>query len=108
MTYKEAINTTDAANWQFTMESEMRSMRENETWDFVKLPKNRPALPCRWVFRLKQTAASSSHKYKAPIIAKGFRQEYGVDIDEVFSPVVKMKTPRFLLGLVTLEDLELL
>ena len=52
-TYKEAINATDVAEWQLAMESEMRSIRENDTWDLVKLPKNLRALPCRWVFRLK-------------------------------------------------------
>ena len=98
----------DAIEWQLAMESKMRSIRKNNTWDLVKLPKNRRALLCRWVFPLKQTTASSSPKYKARIIAKGFQQEYGVDFDEVFSPVVKMTTLGFLLGVVMLEDLELL
>jgi hypothetical protein len=41
-----------------------------------------------WVYQLKQVSDSTSSKYKAQIVAKGFRQEYGVDFDEVFSPFV--------------------
>jgi ATP-binding cassette subfamily B (MDR/TAP) protein 1 len=90
------------------MESEMNSIRANETWDLVELPRNRKALPYKWVFQLKQVSDSSGPKYKARIVVKGFRQEYGVDFEQVFSPVVKMTTLRFLLGIVALEDLELL
>ena len=89
------------------MESEMNSIHANGRWDLVELPKNRKALPCRWVYRLKQTTDSPRPKYKARIVAKGFRQEYGVDFDEVFSPVVKMTTLRFLLRVVAAENLEL-
>jgi hypothetical protein len=107
-TYREAIEATDATSWQLAMESEMNFIHANNNWDLVELSWNWKALPCKWVYRLKQVSNSASPKYKALIVAKGFRQEYGVDFNEVFSPVVMMTTLRFLLGVVALEDLELL
>ena len=86
----------------------MHSIRANKTWDLVDLPKNRHALPCKWVYRLKETSKSTTLKYKARLVAKGFRQEYGVDFDEIFSPVVKMTTLRFMLGVVAADNLELI
>jgi hypothetical protein len=102
------MEAMDAASWRLAMESEMGFIRANGTSDLVKLPRNRKARPCKWVSRLTQVHDSSSPKYKARIVAKGFRQEYGVDFDEFFSPVVKLPTLRFLLGVVALEDFELL
>ena len=69
---------------------------------------NRCALPCKWVYRLKETSDSTNLKYKARLVAKGFRQEYGVDFDDIFSPVVKMTTLCFMLGIVTADNLELI
>jgi hypothetical protein len=97
----------DAASWRLAIESKMNSIRANRTWHLVELPHNQKALSCKWVFRLKQVSDSSGPKYKARIVAKGFRQEYGVDFDEDFSPIVKMTTLRFLLGVVALEGASL-
>ena len=38
---------------------------------------------------------------------KRFKQEQGVDFDEILSPMVKMTTLRYVLGLVAKEDMEL-
>ena len=41
------------------------------------------------------------------MVVKGFKQEYGVDFDEIFSPVVKMNSICVVLGLASSLDLEL-
>ena len=65
------------------------------------------SLKYKSMIRLKYKAIINL-KYKAIIITKAFRQEYRVNFDEVLSPIVKMTTLRFLLGVVATEDLELL
>ena len=75
--------------------------------ELVELPAGRKSLPCKWVFRYKYVSDSEKPKYKARLIAKGFKQEHGVNYDEIFSPVVKMTTVRLLLGVLVIEDLEL-
>ena len=90
------------------MESKINSIRHKKTWDLVELSKNQLALPCKWVYRLKGTVSDpTTPKYKARLVVTGFRQQYGVDFDDIFSLVVKMTTLRFLIAVVTAEDLEL-
>ena len=50
-------------------------MRKNGTWYLVTWPKDKKALPCKWVYKYKYTSDSVHHKYKARIVAKGFKQE---------------------------------
>ena len=73
--YHEAQQSEDFPDWQLAIQLEMNSNHANGTWDLVDIPKNRKALLCPWVYRLKHTIDSTSPKYKARIVAKGFRQE---------------------------------
>ena len=68
--YKEASTSTDSTTWHLTMESEMNSIRANKTWDLVNLLKNQRALPCKWVYRLKETSGLTTPKIKAKLVAK--------------------------------------
>ena len=49
-------------------------------------------------FTKKRKLASGVGTYK--LVAKGFKQEYGIDFEEIFSLMVKMPTLSSLLGLV--------
>ena len=51
---------------------EINSLRKNDTWDLISLPREKHALPCKWVFKMKVTGDVVS-KYKARLVAKGFK-----------------------------------
>ncbi|MCO5546826.1 hypothetical protein L7F22_000262 [Adiantum nelumboides] len=97
----------DTLKWEQAMQFEYTLIVANDTWDLVKLLKNAKALTCKWVYKKKFTSGNPNPKYKARLVAKGFKQEKGVDFDKIFLPVVKMTTLRTILGLVEIEDMEL-
>ena len=66
------------------MKSEISSIEQNKTWELVPLPKDQKVLPCKWVFKKKFTSPTATPKYKkARFVAKGFKQEYGIDFEEI-------------------------
>ena len=98
--YKEAMLREDKDKWKKAMQSEMDLLHKNSTWELVLLLAGKRILPCKWIYKLKVTGSPSKPRYKARLIAKGFRQQEGVDFEDIFSPVVKMTTLRCLLALV--------
>lgn len=52
-TYKEAVSSPDSKQWKQAMDSELKSLEANSTWDLVKLPPDHRALRGRWVYRYK-------------------------------------------------------
>ncbi|MCO5573352.1 hypothetical protein L7F22_027121 [Adiantum nelumboides] len=96
----------DHVKWVKAMKSKMDSLHKNGTWDLVPLPKGKNALPCKWVYKMKVVPEDDKPKYEARLVAKGFKQEYGTDFNEIFSPVVKMTTLCMVLGLAAHEDMD--
>ncbi|CAI7812226.1 unnamed protein product, partial [Closterium sp. NIES-54] len=97
-TLKEALESSDAEEWKKAMESELKSIEENGTWELVELPKGRKAITSKWLFKIKTDADGKIERYKSRLVAKGYQQKEKVDYKELFAPVVKPTTLRTLLA----------
>ena len=62
---------------------------------------------CKWVFKLKRNSDGTIARYKARLVAKGYLQQYGLDYEDTFSPVVKPTIVRILLALAVTYGWEL-
>ena len=81
------------------MEQERKSLKENEVWEMVELPKDRKTVGSKWVYKLKSGPDGSTERYKARLVAQGFSQKYGNDYDETFCPVVRLEFLRTMIAL---------
>lgn len=98
-TFEEALSSKNSAEWRMAMDREIASLKENETYVLIDLPKGAKAIPCKWVYKTKTNPDGSIDKYKARLVVKGFSQRQGIDYNQTFSPVAKMGTIRSILSI---------
>ena len=85
--------------WCLAMDDEFAALKRQGTWTLVLPSPSQNLVGCKWVFKLKHNSDDSICRYKARLVAKGFHQQYGVDFEETFSPVIKPPTVRIILSL---------
>ena len=106
-TMEEATTCSEISKWIQAMEIEMKSLKENDVWELMELPKGKKTVGSKWVYKVKTGADGSVERYKARLVAQGFTQKYGTDYDETFCPVVRMESLRALIALSVQFDLQL-
>ncbi|GBM45943.1 Retrovirus-related Pol polyprotein from transposon TNT 1-94 [Araneus ventricosus] len=76
------------------MLDEILVMNNRKVWTLVQKPNNNKIIGCRWVFTVKNDDQGKIVRYKARLVAQGFKQMKGIHYDEVFSPVVNFEIVR--------------
>ncbi|GJX02679.1 putative ribonuclease H-like domain-containing protein [Tanacetum coccineum] len=85
-------------SWVEAMQEELLQFKLQKVWILVDLPFGKKAIGTKWVFRNKRDERSIVVKNKARLIAQGFRQEEGIDYDEVFALVARIEAIRLFLA----------
>lgn len=86
-------------NWKLAMDNEFSALMNNNTWHLVPPTQDYNVIDCKWVYKIKRKADGTVDRYKACLVAKGFKQRYGLDYEDTFSPVVEAATIRLVLSI---------
>ena len=83
--------------WIIAMQEELNQFVRNNVWKLVSPPTDYPIIGIKWMFRNKFDDMGNIVRNKARLVAQGYRQEKGIDYDETFALVARLKFIRMLL-----------
>jgi hypothetical protein len=102
LTFCKAMELALANEWKEACAYKIDTLAKNGTWMLVELPPGCKAVKSKWVFKHKADGHFHAH-----LVAKGFMQIFGIDYNEMFSPVAQFESLQLLLALAMLEDWEI-
>ncbi|GJU65125.1 putative ribonuclease H-like domain-containing protein [Tanacetum coccineum] len=85
-------------SWVEAMQEELLQFKLQNVWVLCDLPDGKRVIGTKWVFRNKRDERGTIIKNKARLVAQGYKQEEGVDYDEVFAPVARIEAIKLFLA----------
>ncbi|GJX13349.1 retrovirus-related pol polyprotein from transposon TNT 1-94 [Tanacetum coccineum] len=85
-------------SWMVTMQEELNQFIANDIWELVPQPRNITIIRTKWVFRNKLDENGIVSRNKARLVAQGYNQQEGIDYDETYAPIARLKSIRILLA----------
>ncbi|GKE12269.1 putative ribonuclease H-like domain-containing protein [Tanacetum coccineum] len=101
---KKLVQVLKDPSWVEAMQDELLQFKLLKVWTLVDLPREKRAIGTKWVFRNKKDERGIVVKNKARLVIQGHTQEEGINYDEVFAPVARIKAIRLFLAYASFKD----
>ena len=76
--------TFEDPKWVAAMDVKYKALLQNKTWNLVSPHVGKNIIDCKCVYKIKRKADGTIDRYKAHLVAKGFKQRYGIDYEGTF------------------------
>ncbi|GKC15577.1 retrovirus-related pol polyprotein from transposon TNT 1-94 [Tanacetum coccineum] len=93
--FKEAVQYPC---WIDAMQEEIHEFERLAVWELVPTPSHSLVIGLKWVYKIKLDEYGEVLKNKAQLVAKGYRQEAGIDFEESFAPVARLEAIRLFIA----------
>lgn len=98
--YNEAIHSKNKNKWTLAIKNELKNLYDNNIMTYInKIPKGTNVISTKWVFNIKKDENNNISKFKAPLVARGFKQQKGEDYDLTYSPTLNTDSIKLLIAL---------
>ncbi|GJW04958.1 putative ribonuclease H-like domain-containing protein [Tanacetum coccineum] len=101
---EQIIGDIHSASQTRRMTKSVTEHEPNKVWTLVDLPHGKRAIGTKWVYRNKKDERGIVIRNKARLVAQGYTQEEGIDYDEVFALVARIKAIRLFLAYASYKD----
>ncbi|GKC43064.1 putative ribonuclease H-like domain-containing protein [Tanacetum coccineum] len=95
---KKISEALEDESWVDAMQEELLQFKIQKVWILVDLPYGKKVIGTKWVYRNKKDERGVVVRNKARLVAQGYRQEEGINYDEVFAPVARIEAIRIFLA----------
>nr|GEY49455.1 putative ribonuclease H-like domain-containing protein [Tanacetum cinerariifolium] len=86
--YKDALTQSC---WIEAMQEELNEFKRLEVWELVPRLDKVMVITLKWIYKVKLDDLGGILKNKARLVARGFRQEEGIDFEESFALVARLE-----------------
>nr|GFA60724.1 hypothetical protein [Tanacetum cinerariifolium] len=83
---------------QLSRPEELNEFERLEVWELVPRPDQVMVITLKWIYKVKLDELGGILKNKARLVARGYRQEEGIDFEESFAPVARLEAIRIFLA----------